>query len=281
MQGDLHTHTVVSDGSCTREEVFARARAEGLSALAVTDHDDIGEPDGDCLLGEKYGIFPIYGTELSAYDYRRNRRVHILCYYPQDVGAIRTVCKKTTQNRQEAGLEMARLVAERFPISVEEVLQTAGNAKSIFKQHIMLTLMRAGYATEMYGSLWKELFDVKSGSCVRACVSPEVFEVVKLVRKAGGIAVMAHPFTYNSIDVLHELIGQNLLDGIEVWQSKTTPEQERFLEELADAHGLIKTGGSDFHGSNASKVSPVGKGRTPQESLLRLFSLRDRRKSMG
>ena len=145
----------------------------------------------------------------------------------------------------------------------------------------MLTLMRAGYATEMYGSLWKELFDVKSGSCVRACVSPEVFEVVKLVQKAGGIAVMAHPFTYNSIDVLHELIGQNLLDGIEVWQSKTTPEQERFLEELADAHGLIKTGGSDFHGSNASKVSPVGKGRTPQESLLRLFSLRDRRKSMG
>lgn len=281
MQGDLHTHTVASDGSCTREEVFARARAEGLGALAITDHDDIGEPDGDRLLGEKYDILPVYGTELSTYDYQRGRRVHILCYYPQDISAIRAVCKKTTQNRQEAGLEMVRLVAERFPISLEDVLRTAGDAKSIFKQHIMLTLMRAGYATEMYGSLWKELFDVNTGSCVRACVSPEVFEVVKLVRKAGGIAVMAHPFTYNSIDVLHELAEQNLLDGIEVWQSKTTPEQERFLEELADAYGLIKTGGSDFHGSNASKVSPVGKGRTPQESLLRLFSLRDRRKSIG
>ena len=114
MQGDLHTHTVVSDGSCTREEVFARARAEGLGALAVTDHDDIGEPDGDCLLGEKYGILPIYGTELSAYDYRRDRRVHILCYYPQDVGEIRTICKKTTQNRQEAGNKARH--AKRFQI---------------------------------------------------------------------------------------------------------------------------------------------------------------------
>lgn len=281
MQGDLHTHTVASDGSCTREEVFARAKAEGLDALAITDHDDIDEPDGDRLLGEKYGVLPVYGTELSTYDYQRDRRVHILCYYPQSIDAIRAVCKKTTQNRQEAGLEMARLVAERFPVSVEDVLRTAGKAKSIFKQHIMLTLMRAGYATEMYGALWNELFDVNTGSCVRACVSPEVFQTVKLVRKAGGIAVMAHPFTYNSIDVLNELIHQGLLDGIEVWQSKTAPKQERFLEELADAHNLIKTGGSDFHGSNASKISPVGKGRTPHESLERLFLLRDHRRRFG
>lgn len=281
MQGDLHTHTVLSDGSLVRRDVFARAKTEKLGALAVTDHDCLTDFSEDKLLGAEYGILPIWGTELSAYDYQRNRRVHILCYFPQDDAAVRAICEKTAQNRQEVGLIMAHLVSERFPVTVEDIIKTACASKSIFKQHIMMTLMRAGYATEMYGTLWKELFDAKTGSCVLPCVSPDVRQTLKTVRKAGGIAVMAHPFTYKSIDILNELLEEKLLDGIEVWQSKTTPEQEAFLEELADAHGVIKTGGSDFHGSFASKVSPVGAGRTPDDSIERLLALCEHRRIYG
>lgn len=276
MQGDLHTHTVLSDGSCTRPQVFARAKAEGLGALAITDHDHLDDYSVDEKLGREFGILPIYGTELSTFDYQRGRRVHILCYFPQDIQAIRAICDKTTQNRQEAGLAMAHMIAERYPVSVEEIIERSGEALSLFKQHIMAALMSAGYSEKMYGPLWKELFDFKNGSCVRNCVAPDVFETTRAVKKAGGIAVMAHPFTYNSLDILQEMLDQNLLDGIEVWQSKTTREQEAFLEEIADAHNLIKTGGSDFHGAYTSKPCPVGAGRTPEESIERLLSLRDR-----
>lgn len=90
---------------------------------------------------------------------------------------------------------------------------------------------------------------------------------------------MAHPYTYRSLDLLHELLEQRLLDGIEVWQSKTTPEQENFLLQIAEEHRVIPTGGSDFHGAFGSKISPIGKGRTPERSIEALLSLRDKRHS--
>ena len=112
---------------------------------------------------------------------------------------------------------------------------------------------------------------------VRECIQPDVWETLERLREAGGICVMAHPFTYRSIDILKELTNAGLLDGIEVWQSKTTPEQEAFLEEFAGYHHLIKTGGSDFHGMFASKIAPIGKGSTPEESLEALFALREKK----
>lgn len=277
MSGDLHTHTVCSDGSCEVEQNFQLAKQSGLSCIAITDHDYIESFERDRLLGERYGIRAIHGVELSTFDYAVGRRVHILCYMPADVEPIRAICDQVTTGRIKAGLEMAELVAERYPVTVEEIKRIAGPSGCIFKQHIMFALMQAGYDNVMYGSLWKELFDFKTGSCVRTCVQPDVWSVLPVIREAGGICVMAHPFTYKSVDLLNELLEKGLLDGIEVWSSKSDEEQEAYLLGLANEYGVIPTGGSDFHGAFASRPSPIGCSPTPEESIEALFALKEQR----
>lgn len=275
MKGDLHTHTVHSDGACSVERIFQQAKQSGLDTIAVTDHDYIVPFERDRALAEKYGLTAIHGTELSTYDYKRNRRVHILCYFPKYPEPVQHYCDMVCKTRREAGLEMARLVAERYPITVADVEEAARESASIFKQHIMYVLMQAGFSTRMYGELWKELFDGKTGSCVRVCKQPDVWTVLPELHAAGAVVVLAHPFTYQSIDVMQELTAAGLLDGIEVWQSKTTPEQEAFLLAFANEHYLIPTGGSDFHGAFASKVAPLGCAPTPDASIRALFAKKE------
>lgn len=275
MKGDLHTHTIHSDGACTPEQLFRLAHQAKLSALAVTDHDYLPPREEYQPLAEKYGITLIHGTELSTFDEKRGRRVHILCYFPENEAVVRQYCQMVCENRKQAGTEMARLVMERYPISMEDVLEATHGSEAIFKQHILFALMQAGYTSEMYGSLWLELFDNQTGSCLRNCKQPDVWEVVPAIRQAGAVVVMAHPYTYNGLDVLGELTEAGLLDGVEVWQSKTSPEQEEHLLAFANAHGLIPTGGSDFHGSYASRPAPLGCSPTPEESIRRLFACKE------
>lgn len=280
MKGDLHVHSYLSDGSNSPEWLFQLAGQEGLGCLAITDHDCLPDPERDVELSRTYGVMAIHGTEMSLYDTKRKRRVHILCYLPDDMEPLRKLCNSISSERMSVGLEMAALVAEKYPVTVEDIRAVAKMSTSLFKQHIMLTLMHAGYSTELYGSLWQELFDNKTGTCCRKGTYPDVYEVLPQIRKAGGISVMAHPYTYRSTELLEELIEQKLLDGIEVWSSKSTVEQETHLLQLAERNGLIPTGGSDFHGATASRVSPLGCAFTPQASIEALLALKKARSSL-
>ena len=271
MKTDLHIHTVQSDGGCTPEQIFSFARSAEISCVAITDHDRIPPFEQYRTLSRQYGVHVLPGTEVSAYDYRRGRRVHILAYgKPEGTPALAEICRCVSKRRQAAAEEMVRLVMQRYPITMEDVRYAARESNSIFKQHIMQTLMQAGYATELYGPLWQELFHHTHGSCLRNFVQLDVWEVLETLHGAGYLCVMAHPFTYNGIEILQELTAAGQLDGIEVWQSKTTAEQERFLQDFAQEHGLIPTGGSDFHGMFSSRVSPMGAGQTPDASLQRI-----------
>lgn len=271
MKGDLHTHSWLSDGSNSPERLYELAARAGLSHLAVTDHDRLEEPDRDREAARKWGIVPVYGTEVSAYDFQRKRRVHILCYAPKDPEPVRAICDQTSRDRLKVGREMTRLVGEKYRITLPDVEQASAHSNSIFKQHIMKALMEAGYSTQMFGPLWTELFDTRTGSCVRPCPQPDIWEVLPVLRSSGGVCVLAHPYTYNSIDLMRELTDRGLLDGIEAWSSKSTPEQEAFLYAYAQENHLIPTGGSDFHGSTSSRVSPIGSAYTPEDSLEALF----------
>ncbi len=277
IKGDLHTHTYMSDGSCSIERIFQLAKNTGLDYISITDHDHISDKDRDNEFSKKYCVKNINGVEISAKDFSRNRRVHILCYMPDKTDELKKICQRITQNRAIAGLQMAELVADKYPITVQDIKNVAIHSDCIFKQHIMKVLISAGFATEMFGELFDELFDFKTGSCMVEHEHVDVYEVLDVVKRSGGICVLAHPYTYKSLDFLNEILDKGYLDGIEVWSSKSNQEQEEVLLDICKKHNLIPTGGSDFHGAHSSKVCPIGIKTTPKESIEAMFRLKNLR----
>lgn len=271
--GDLHVHTNESDGSLSPLEVIALASRIGIETIAITNHDYITKTSKYAQYASGLFVNLIEGVELSAFDYKRNQRVHILCYLPKNIGKIQAICDKTLHDRTNAGLEMIEKVSKIYPITLEDVLKSAAGSTTLYKQHITKVLMYMGYCTGIFGAVYSELFNGKTGTCKVEYTQPDVYSVLEAVRASKGVCVLAHPYTYNSINLMGELIEQNLLDGIEVMSSKTTLEQEKCLIEIATDHKLIKTGGSDFHGACSYKESPLGVKTTLQTEIQAIFDL--------
>ncbi len=273
MIGDLHVHTTLSDGSFGIEEVIAQAKRMGLDYLAITDHDTLSSSSRSQILAERYGIKVIPAVELSAWDKERNTKVHILCYAPQKPDRLEGLCLKACQIRTECAIEMIDKVMKRYPIPKEAFLKYVKGSKSIYKQHIMRTLVNYGYATELYGSVNEKLFSYPRGECLVTREYPEVKFVIDMIHSSKGVAIMAHPHMYGNIELLHELIDDGRIDGIECYHHSATPIQQDALAKLAKEHDLIITGGSDFHGLYNSTMTHIGSYTTDEENIEKLNKL--------
>lgn len=270
MIGDLHCHTTLSDGSLGIEEVILQAKRMNLDFLAITDHDTLSSSNRAQILGERYGVKIIPAVELSAWDKKRNAKVHILCYAPQKPDRLEGLCLKSCEIRKECAKDMIEKVMEIYPIPSDAVRLYTKGSKSIYKQHIMRALVNYGYATELYGDINNELFGYPDGKCLVTREYPDVNFVLDLIHSAKGIAVMAHPFLYNNIDLLKELIESGKIDGIEVNHYSNSEEQKSELIALAEKNDLIITGGSDFHGLYNSTITHIGSQITDEENLDKL-----------
>lgn len=270
MIGDLHCHTTLSDGSLGIEEVILQAKRMNLDFLAITDHDTLSSSNRAQILGERYGVKIIPAVELSAWDKKRNAKVHILCYAPQKPDRLEGLCLKSCEIRKECAKDMIEKVMEIYPIPSDAVRLYTKGSKSIYKQHIMRALVNYGYATELYGDINNELFGYPDGKCLVTREYPDVNFVLDLIHSAKGIAVMAHPFLYNNIDLLKELIESGKIDGIEVNHYSNSEEQKSELIALAEKNDLIITGGSDFHGLYNSTITHIGSQITNEENLDKL-----------
>lgn len=270
MIGDLHCHTTLSDGSLGIEEVILQAKRMNLDFLAITDHDTLSSSNRAQILGERYGVKIIPAVELSAWDKKRNTKVHILCYAPQKPDRLEGLCLKSCEIRKECAKDMIEKVMEIYPIPSDAVRLYTKGSKSIYKQHIMRALVNYGYATELYGEINDELFGYPNGKCLVTREYPDVNFVLDLIHSAKGVAVMAHPFLYDNIDLLKELIEAGKIDGIEVNHYSNNDEQKSELISLAKENDLIMTGGSDFHGLYNSTVTHIGSQTTDEENLDKL-----------
>ncbi len=273
MTGDLHCHTTLSDGSLGIEETIVQAKRMGLDFLAITDHDTLSSSSRAKILGERYGVQVIPAVELSAWDKKRNSKVHILCYAPQKPDRLEGLCMKSCQIRTECAKDMIKKVLARYPIPTDAVQKYTKGSKSIYKSHIMRALVNYGYATELYGSVNDKLFAAPNGECLVTREYPDVNFVLDLIHSSKGIAVMAHPVMFNNLELLKELIEAGKIDGIEAYHFSATPQKQKELEELARKHDLIITGGSDFHGLYNSTMTHIGKYVTDQENLDKIFKL--------
>ncbi len=273
MTGDLHCHTTLSDGSLGIEEVIAQAKRMNLDFLAITDHDTLSSTSRAQILGDRYGVKIIQAVELSAWDKKRNEKVHILCYAPQKPNRLEGLCLKSCQIRTECAREMIEKVMERYPVPRDAIMKYTKGSKSIYKQHIMRALVNYGYATELYGYVNDKLFAAPNGACLVTREYPDVNFVLDLIHSSKGVAVLAHPHMFGNIELMKELTEAGKLDGIECMHYSATPIQQEALKKYAEEHDLIVTGGSDFHGLYNSTITHIGSYTTDEENLEKLFKL--------
>ena len=258
MSCDLHCHSKISDGSLGIEELLTIARRRGLSAISVTDHDAVVGAARAVVVGKRIDIPVIHGVEMSAYDPSRGRKVHILGYLCDAPDRLAGVCQKMSISRRNAAAEMIRKVLRYYPITTEIITQRAAGSTTIYKQHIMHALIDAGYADGFYGEVYRKLFSPTDGCAFVPTEYPDVHEVIDLIHSAGGLAVLAHPYTYDSVDLMEELATQKRIDGVEVWHPSANEEKIDTLLQFADERNLLKTGGSDFHGMYNGSPRPIG-----------------------
>lgn len=250
---DLHVHSTASDGTASPRELAELALRQGLSAVAVTDHDTVlGYPELK-EAGEELGIETVPGIEIST---KFHRAVHILGYYIDPHSPhLEPVLNWVVEDRDKRNREMCRLMAaDGLPVNYEDMKQRFGEV--IGRPHFADLLVELGLAKNV-----KDAFDryVEKGQryYVGRTILP-IEQAIDIIRLSGGVPVLAHPFQYQLDDAgLRELIEHCIaqgLRGMECRYSGYGPEQSEYLEKLAEECGLIKTGGSDYHGSNKPKI---------------------------
>lgn len=249
MKADLHVHSRYSDGSEYAETVMKLANLQGVTHISFVDHDTVKGLPEVLELGKKYGIKVIPGIEISAFDFKRNRKVHVLGYnYHPKAIHIQAICNPLLKRRQEHSLwQIEQIRAAGYELDIAAIKESAKPSETIYKQHIMHNLTNAAYTSLMYKELYKSLF--KGNSVASGDIQYiDVFEAVQAIVADGGIAVIAHPGQLDTYELIPELMEVGL-GGIERNHPDHTAEDYQKVEVLAEKYGLIMTGGTDFHGS--------------------------------
>ncbi len=278
MFADLHCHTKLSDGSLGIEELITLAASTGVSAIGITDHDSMAATLRGKVIGQRHGVNVIPGVELSTADPATGRNVHLLCYLPDHPDRLEGLCKRISLARRRAGQYMVLRAAKRFNLAPEFILRSTSGSTNIYKQHIMHALMDAGVAGSIFGDLFDELFLVPGENNIKVPIHyPDCREILTEIHDAGGIAVLAHPYEYDSLNVMEELVALGL-DGIEVYHPSADADQQASLASYAAAHSLLVTGGSDFHGMYNKQPVTVGSYGLDEAGLDALLNYKTRKK---
>lgn len=256
---DLHVHSTISDGSYTFGEVLSQARERGLTCVAFTNHDTTRGLAEAQAAGERMGVQVVGGVEVSAYDFARKRKVHVLGLgLSEGSRAVEQLCSPVIERRDALSRwQLDRLVEAGFDVDVDYALSLAAASTCLYKQHIMAALTQAPFTSFAYQDLYHQLFK-GDGICARDIVYVDARDAVRAIVEGGGLAVLAHPGQLDSYEMVPELVECGL-GGIERMHPDHTSEDVRRCDELAARFGLLATGGSDYHG-RFGKISCVGYG---------------------
>lgn len=255
MKADLHVHTDISDGFYDSKEVIRMAKVNGVTHLAITNHDTISGIEEAIAEGGKEGITIIPGIEISACDLESGKKVHILGYYFNLNGLnIKKLCDPVLERRKTNSLwQVDSIIRNGFKIDVEKIHQRSKKSGVIYKQHIMAELVHENYMDENYKNLYRQLFKGE-GICARGIEYVDMIEAVKVIKADNGLAVLAHPGQLDSYDFIECLVKAGL-DGIELNHQDHSREDHLRIMEYSNKYKLILTGGSDFHGLYGKSIN--------------------------
>lgn len=266
---DLHVHSTASDGTCSPRELVRMAAEQGLAAIALSDHDTVSGYAEAAAEGAGLGLEVVPAIEIST---KFGRAVHILGYYiDMESPELTALLDWIVHDRDSRNKKMAELMAaDGLPVSYEVMQQRFGEV--IGRPHFAQLLVELGLAPSVKAAF--ELYVEKGRKYYQPRNILPIEQAVSIIVNAGGIASLAHPFQYRLDDGgLRELIEHCIslgLGAMECRYSGYTTEQSDYLEALAEEYGLLKTGGSDFHGSNKPHIalgSGTGDMNVPYEYL--------------
>lgn len=246
------------------------AAAAGLSAIAVTDHDTI---DGieEARHAAPAGLSVIAGIEISSV--YSGREIHLLAYFIEPGSSVLADFLAPLKADRQLRTEriVGRLNRLGIPVTLDEVREIAmatgaGDRLSLGRPHIADAIVRHGAAVDIDDAFKRFLRRGQPGYVAKPSVP--VAEAVRFIRSLGGALVVAHPLL-NLADNQIEALAREGLDGIEVWHPKQDPGQRARLKRIADRHGLVSTGGSDYHGPNRNRheLASAGVPMSTVESL--------------
>lgn len=269
MRIDLHVHSSASDGTEPPQVVVAQARAAGLDVVALADHDTTEGWAAATAAAHEHGIAVVLGTEVSTR--YRHSSVHLLCYLqdPADVALAAEL-----EQVREARLGRARAIVDKLaadlPIDWEQVRAQSTGAVTIGRPHIADALVAAGLVPDRSAAF--ETLLAGNGPYYVPHYAPDTATAIALVRRAGGVPVLAHPGAQVRGRILPDAAFGELaragLAGIEVHHRDHTPAQVERLSSIAGRLGLLVTGSSDYHGEG--KPNRLGENLTDPQVLVEI-----------
>lgn len=268
---DLHMHSNLSDGTLTVPEIIETAARRRLSAIAITDHDNIDSWEIGRPLAREHGIELIPGVEISSS--WEGSDIHILGYFfdPTNLN-LNTALERSKRRRLLRAKAMVRKL-DRLGIRIrfEKVLSYVQGG-TVGRPHIARALLE-----EEYVKSFQEAFEKWLGSDCPAYVDTESLtpmEAIALINNAGGAAVMAHPEHTDRDDIIPMMV-QAGLKGIEVYCHRISSSSRRKYQEIARRYGLVWTGGSDSHGERPGAPG-IGSVKVAHTVVEKLLEARDR-----
>ncbi len=253
------------------DDLIVLAQKRGIDTIAITDRDCQAGTVRGKIIGARKGVNVIPGVEISSYDSKRKAYAEIICYLADSPDRLEGLCHRNIAARKRASQMMTLQIARRYPISPELVTKCATGSTAVFEQHIMHALCECGLADKIYGDLYYELFSEESENNVLVTANyPEPSEIVDAIHEAGGIAVLAHPASRNSFELLDELIPSGI-DGVEVWHPDNSEEIRKKLLKLVKDNGLLAIGGTEFKGMYSKQAMCVGDVGTPEANIKALL----------
>jgi len=260
---DLHLHTTASDGVMTPTEIVKYAKAKGLRAIAITDHDTIEGLEEGLAEAGKIDLEVIPGIEISAE--HSSGSMHLLGYF---IDIYHPLLHERLGYLQKARGERNPKMVEKLnqlgiEITYEEVLKASGGGQ-VGRPHFAQVLMEKKYVRNFQEAFERFLRKGAPAYVDKLRFTPK--EALHFINEAKGVAVLGHPNTlgmngYSELEnLLLKLIG-NGLRGIEVYYPEHSPLEIAQYKNLAERYGLLMTGGTDYHGIEKNGLDiGVGKG---------------------
>lgn len=257
MRIDLHAHSTASDGTDSPAGLVAAAAKAGLDVVAITDHDTTAgwAPAAEAL---PPGLTLVPGAELSTISVDpvtgRHISVHLLAYLfdPASPSVVAEQTRLRSERRWRLRVMAERMAADGLPVDPDEVMSLLPEDGSAGRPHLAQALVRAGVVSSVNEAFASYLGNGSGYFVARQDTLVE--DAIDMIEAAGGVTVIAHPFAYTrgatiTVDVLAGLAAHGLT-GVEVDHPNHDEETRVQLHGLAGELGLVRTGSSDYHGTN-------------------------------